>query len=120
MADQEQEPAHPGDQHGQRLAGGVVFLCLCILPQEPVGGEGDQPEGGDMLLQVEEALRLPVASLLDRDAHIDAVFGVDPGAHDEGEHPQHADRRGIARAVDAAEAGDEAGRSGRLPHRHQH
>ena len=91
-----------------------------VLPEIPVDRQQPEPDRGKMLLQLEHALRLPEPLLLDRDAHVDAVLGVDPAAEDEGDDPQHADRGGIARALHRAKARDEAAGGCRLPHRHQH
>src|SRR5262249_43699624 len=73
----------------------------------------------DMLLEIEEALRLPVAGLLDRDADVDAILGVDERAYEECEHPENADGGGVAGCGYRAKARDEAARSGHLAHRHR-
>jgi hypothetical protein len=91
-----------------------------VLPEVPVDRQQAESDGRDMLLQLEEALRLPVAGLLDRDSDVDAVLGVDPGAEDEGENPQNADGCGIAGSRHGTEARDKTGRARELPHRQQH
>ena len=39
-----------------------------------------------------------LGELLDRNADVDAILGIDPAAEDENENPQHAHGSGIARA----------------------
>src|SRR5262245_8348743 len=107
MPDDEAEPDYGGEQHGQPLAHAVVLRVAGILPEVPVRRQNPHADGDRVLLDFKEALRLPVARLFDRDAHIDAVLGVDPRAHDKGDNPQDAHRGGITRRRHRAEAVDE-------------
>src|SRR5262245_29912648 len=108
VADDEEEPARNGQVYGHHFAHRIVFGVLGVLPEEPIGRKQHQPDRGDMLLEIEKALRLPIAHLLDRYPDIDAILGVDPRAHDERQDPQDAHRRGIGRSGHGAEARDEA------------
>src|SRR5215475_4613448 len=77
VADDEEEPACDAQHDGHHLAGRVVFGVLGILPEVPIGRQQHQADRRDVLLEVEEALRLPIAGLLDRDADVDPILGVD-------------------------------------------
>src|SRR5215471_4883988 len=96
VADDEQEPGRDAEDHRHHLACRVVFSFLRVLPEEPVGWKEHEPNRRDMFLEVEEALRLPISALLNGDTDVDAIFGIDVRAHDEGENPHHAHRRRVA------------------------
>src|SRR5262245_26839679 len=104
MTNQEAEPDDRREQYGQPLARTVVLRVASILPEVPIRGENPHADGDGMLLELEEALRLPEAGLLDRDPDVDAKLGVDPCPHDEGEDPENTYRRGIAGRRHRAEA----------------
>ena len=70
VADDEEEPARDAQDDCDHLAGRVVFRLLRVLPEEPVGRQQHQANRCDMLLEIEEALRLPVAGLLNGDAEM--------------------------------------------------
>src|ERR1700704_5180884 len=118
MADDKQEPARDRQIHSHHLARGVIFRVRSILPEEPVSWKKRQTEGRHMLLEIEEALRFPVAGLLDWDADVDAILGVDIRAHDEREYPEKADCRGVAGRRHRTEARHESSGSCDPTHRH--
>jgi hypothetical protein len=118
VADEEIEPADEGEQGGDRFAHAVIFRIVDVLPDVPVDRKKTEAERGGMLLQFEEALCFPVAGLLDRDADIDAVLGVDPSPHQERQDPEDTDRGGVAGRRNGAKARHEPSRG--LAHRHQH
>src|SRR5262245_58767098 len=90
VTDNEEEPAGDAKDHRQHPARGVVFRILGVLPEEPIGRKEHQADRRDMLLEIEEALRLPISSLLNGDADVGAILDVDVRAHDEGEDQNHA------------------------------
>src|SRR4051795_3687706 len=77
VTDDEKEPARDAEEDCQHLARRVVFRVLRVLPEEPVGRQQHQANRCDVLLEIEEALRLPVAGLLNGDADIGPVLDVD-------------------------------------------
>src|ERR1700741_2743811 len=107
MADDEDEPAHDAKQNRGARAGSVIFRVFRILPQVPIDRENTQTERSEMLLQLEKALRLPEAGLLDRNANVDPVLGVDERPQDERDNPEDTDGGGVGRPGDRAEAGHE-------------
>src|SRR5262249_8090125 len=83
VTDDEDDPAQRREHDREPFAPGVKVGVARILPEVPVGRKQPHSDGGGMLLQLKEALRLPEARLLDRDADLDAVLGVDPRSEDE-------------------------------------
>src|SRR5262245_5056957 len=106
MADEEAEPHYAGEDDGHPFACTVVLRIAGVLPEEPIRRQKSEADGYHVLLQLKEALRLPEPGLLDRDADVDAILDVDPRTHDEGDHPQHADRGGVTGRRHGAEAVD--------------
>src|SRR5882724_11536524 len=84
VTDDEEEPARDAQEDCQHLACRVVFRVLRVLPEEPVGRQQHQTDRRDMLLEIEEALGLPVAGLLNGNADIGAILDVDVRSQDEG------------------------------------
>src|SRR3954469_8902060 len=118
VADEEIEPADEGEQGGDRFAHAVIFRIVDVLPDVPVDRKKTEAERGSMLLELEEALGFPVAGLLDRNAHVDAVLGVDPSSHQERQDPEDTDRGSVAGRRNGAKPRHEPSRG--LAHRHQH
>ena len=106
--------------HGQPFTRAVVVRLPGILPEVPIDRQQPEPDGGEVLLHLEEALRLPEARLLDRNADVDSILGIEPRAEGESHDPQDADRCSVARALYRAEARDETRSAYRLPHRYEH
>jgi hypothetical protein len=119
VADQEVEPAYAGKGHGQPFARTFVVRIAPVLPEIPIDRQQPESDRREVLLHLEHALRLPETVLLDRNAHVHAVLGVNPCTEEEDHNPQHADRRGVARPLHGAKARDEPARDRRLAHRHQ-
>src|SRR5258708_28297131 len=118
MAENKEEPAGDSKVYGHYFACRIVLWVVGVLPEKPVSREERQPDRRDMLLEIEEALRFPIAGLFDRDPDVDAILGVDVRAHDECEDPQTANRRGVTSCGHRTEARHETPGSGDLTHRH--
>src|ERR1700730_12753852 len=118
VADNKEEPARDRQVHGHHFACRIVLWVQRVLPEKPVSREERQPDRRDMLLEIEEALRFPIAGLFDRDTDVDAILGVDVRAHDECEDPQNANRRSVTGCGHRTEARHEPPRSGDLTHGH--
>src|ERR1044072_9709488 len=82
VAGEKHVPAHRRERDGQPLARAVVVYGAGVLPEIPVDRQQAESDGRKVLLHLERTLRLPEASLLERDADVDAVLGVDPRTED--------------------------------------
>ena len=72
MTDQKAPPDDEGKDRGQRGARSRGFAGTRLPPANPVGRQQRQPDGDEMLLDVEEAEGLPVSSALQLGPDIDA------------------------------------------------
>ena len=65
------------------------------LPANPIGRQQRQPDGDEMLLEIKETERLPMAGALQIGPDVDAEVQVDGSAEQRGNHIQNDDGIGV-------------------------
>ena len=71
------------------------FVGTPLPPTNPIGRQQRQPDGNEMLLEIKETERLPMAGALQTGPDVDAEVQVEGSTKQCGNHIEHDDRVGI-------------------------
>jgi len=74
VTNNEEKPARDAQDDCHRLACGIEFRILGVLPEVRIGWKDDETDGRDVLLEIEEPLRLPMSGLLNRNPDLGAIL----------------------------------------------
>jgi hypothetical protein len=94
VTDQKAPPDDEGKDRSQRGARSRGFIYARLPPANPVGRQQCQPDGDEMLLEVEEAEDLPVTSALQVWPDVDAKVQIHDPAQQSGDRIQNDDGAG--------------------------
>jgi hypothetical protein len=95
VSDQKAPPDDEGKDQGQGGRRSGRFVGSLLSPTNPIGWQQRQSDGDEMLFEVKETKRLPMAGVLQIRPDVDAEVHVEGSAEQRGNQIENDDRVGV-------------------------